>query len=108
MQIQDLCKGAKQDFGDITQQSRGGGKNLFLKIAGQRGGGGGEGIRAPRFPPRSAPVQIYGLSVSLDIVLISYPANAIGMYVVLVSWYRAPSCPCTEIGRDRTWQGRIP
>ena len=45
VRIQDLCRGGlKRDFADIVQRSRGGGKNLGLKIRG-RGG------PAPQTPP---------------------------------------------------------
>ena len=52
VRIQDLCKGGggKRDFANIVQRSRGGGKNLDLKIRSQGGGG------RPLGPPsRSAP-----------------------------------------------------
>ena len=40
VRIQDLCKGGpKRDFADIAQRSRGGGKNLDLKIGSQGGPG---------------------------------------------------------------------
>ena len=50
VRIQDLSKGGggSRDFADIAQWSRGGGKNLGLKMGGQ---GGVPGPRAPRPPP---------------------------------------------------------
>ena len=47
VRIQDLCKGGgpSRDFADIAQRSRGGGKNLGLKMGGQGG------ARAPGPPP---------------------------------------------------------
>ena len=38
VQIQDLCKGGSRDFAAITQQSRGGSKNLGLKMGGRGAG----------------------------------------------------------------------
>ena len=39
MRIQDLCRGGgERDIADTVQRSRGGGKNLGLRIGGQRSG----------------------------------------------------------------------
>ena len=50
--IQDLCEGGKRYFADVAQRSRGGGKNLGLKI-------GGEGANPWTPPPPKERYMLY-------------------------------------------------
>ena len=56
--MQDLCRGGgSQDFADIAQRSRGGGKYLGLKLGGRGAGPPAPPPPTPTHPPRSAPAS---------------------------------------------------